>query len=276
MTTVQMDPAVTLANLQTSKADKVTIVLLSGDMDRAMAAFIIATGAAAMGMQVTVFFTFWGLNAIRRKGAASSAKDWLRQMFGLLNKPNRVSAGKGSLARIPRACAARAAGRMIRASSSPNSPCSPAWGFNAATPTLGFLIPNRSRKARWASPMAFSILAWVRSDGKSLMATWVVTNMIRSGPPIIIMPESCVLVRSANSSVWPGKWQPAMLIASLLIGAVTMPSIQPSCANSTAFLMKSTDAAPVSAAATPRRKRPRGRSSGSRTARSFDRGGTIS
>jgi peroxiredoxin family protein len=86
MTIAQMDPAVELANLRTSKPDKVTIVLLSGDMDRAMAAFIIATGAAAMGMQVTVFFTFWGLNAIRRQGAASSAKDWLRRMFGLLNK----------------------------------------------------------------------------------------------------------------------------------------------------------------------------------------------
>ena len=86
MTIAQMDPAVTLSDLRTSKPDKVTIVLLSGDMDRAMAAFIIATGAAAMGMQVTVFFTFWGLNAIRRQGAASSAKDWLRRMFGLLNK----------------------------------------------------------------------------------------------------------------------------------------------------------------------------------------------
>jgi peroxiredoxin family protein len=86
MTIAQMDPAVTLENLRTSKPEKVTIVLLSGDMDRAMAAFIIATGAAAMGMQVTVFFTFWGLNAIRRNGATSSAKDWLRQMFGLLNK----------------------------------------------------------------------------------------------------------------------------------------------------------------------------------------------
>ncbi len=85
MTITQTDPAVALANLQASKPEKVTIVLLSGDMDRAMAAFIIATGAAAMGMQVTVFFTFWGLNTIRRKGAASSAKDWLRRMFGLLN-----------------------------------------------------------------------------------------------------------------------------------------------------------------------------------------------
>src|SRR5690348_10064341 len=92
MTTTQMDPAVALADLQASKPDKVTIVLLSGDLDRAMAAFIIATGAAAMGMQVTIFFTFWGLNAIRRKGASSSAKDWLRRMFGMLNR-----GGAGSL-----------------------------------------------------------------------------------------------------------------------------------------------------------------------------------
>jgi len=86
MTITQLDPAVALTNLHASKPERVTIVLLSGDLDRAMAAFIIATGAAAMGMQVTMFFTFWGLNTIRRKGATSAAKDWLRRMFGLLNK----------------------------------------------------------------------------------------------------------------------------------------------------------------------------------------------
>lgn len=86
MTTTQIEPATALAELRESKPDRVTIVLLSGDLDKAMAAFIIATGAAAMGMQVTMFFTFWGLNTIRKKGAASSATDWLRRMFGLLNK----------------------------------------------------------------------------------------------------------------------------------------------------------------------------------------------
>ncbi len=86
MQTTQLEPTAVLAGLQASKPDRVTIVLLSGDLDRAMAAFIIATGAAAMGMQVTVFFTFWGLNTIRRTGATSSAKDWLRRMFGVLNK----------------------------------------------------------------------------------------------------------------------------------------------------------------------------------------------
>ncbi len=86
MITAQIEPTAALAELRESKPDRVTIVLLSGDLDRAMAAFIIATGAAAMGMQVTVFFTFWGLNTIRKKGVGSSATDWLRRMFGFLNK----------------------------------------------------------------------------------------------------------------------------------------------------------------------------------------------
>jgi peroxiredoxin family protein len=86
MSTTQLEPAAALAELRENKPDRVTIVVLSGDMDRVMAAFIIATGAAAMGMPVTMFFTFWGLNAIRRPGAVSAAKDWLRRLFGLLNR----------------------------------------------------------------------------------------------------------------------------------------------------------------------------------------------
>jgi len=82
MTQTQIEPAAVLADFKETKPDRVTIVLLSGDMDRAMAAFIIATGAAAMGMEVTIFFTFWGLNVIRRQGASTAAKDWLRRMFG--------------------------------------------------------------------------------------------------------------------------------------------------------------------------------------------------
>lgn len=86
MTGTKLEPATALAELQETRPDRVTIVLLSGDMDRAMAAFIIATGAAAMGMQVTMFFTFWGLNVIRKQGSSTKATDWLRRMFGLLNR----------------------------------------------------------------------------------------------------------------------------------------------------------------------------------------------
>ena len=52
--------------------DKATIVLFSGELDRALAAFNIAIAAALMGSQVTIFFTFWGLNVIRKRRPRSS------------------------------------------------------------------------------------------------------------------------------------------------------------------------------------------------------------
>jgi len=53
-------------------ADSMTMVVHSGDLDKAMAAFIIGTGAAAKGAKVTMFFTFWGLNLIKKGGARKS------------------------------------------------------------------------------------------------------------------------------------------------------------------------------------------------------------
>ena len=47
--------------------DRVTIVVFSGELDRVLASLIIATGALAMGQQVSMFFTFWGLNALRKQ-----------------------------------------------------------------------------------------------------------------------------------------------------------------------------------------------------------------
>jgi peroxiredoxin family protein len=47
--------------------DRLSMVVFSGDLDRAIAAFIIATGAAAMGLEVSMFFTFWGLSIVRKK-----------------------------------------------------------------------------------------------------------------------------------------------------------------------------------------------------------------
>ncbi len=47
--------------------DRATIVAFSGDMDRLFATFAIASGAAAMGMEVSIYFTFWGLTALRVK-----------------------------------------------------------------------------------------------------------------------------------------------------------------------------------------------------------------
>ena len=63
---------------------KKTIILFSGDFDRVMAAFIIANGAAAMGDDVTMFFTFWGLNILRKteKVQTKDKKSTLQSMFG--------------------------------------------------------------------------------------------------------------------------------------------------------------------------------------------------
>jgi len=51
---------------QDDKPKKLAMIVMSGDMDKLFGAFIIATGAAAMGMRVTMFFTFWGLRAIKK------------------------------------------------------------------------------------------------------------------------------------------------------------------------------------------------------------------
>jgi peroxiredoxin family protein len=62
---------------------KKTIILFSGDFDRVMAALIIANGAAAMGDDVTIFATFWGLNILRKTEKVQSAKkSTLQSMFG--------------------------------------------------------------------------------------------------------------------------------------------------------------------------------------------------
>lgn len=61
---------------------KTTIVLFSGDYDKAMAAYIIANGAAAYDHEVTIFHTFWGLNALRKDEPIQSKKGFLEKLFG--------------------------------------------------------------------------------------------------------------------------------------------------------------------------------------------------
>lgn len=65
------------------KNDKCMIVF-SNDLDKAIASFIIANGAAAMGRKVTMFFTFWGLNILRKAEPANVKKDLISRMFGFM------------------------------------------------------------------------------------------------------------------------------------------------------------------------------------------------
>lgn len=61
-----------------------TMIVFSGDFDKAIASFIIATGAAAMGNQVNMFFTFWGLNIIRKNEKVKVKKNMISKMFGMM------------------------------------------------------------------------------------------------------------------------------------------------------------------------------------------------
>lgn len=61
---------------------KTTIILFSGDYDKAMAAYIIANGAAAYDHDVTIFHTFWGLNALRKDEPIQVKKNFMEKMFG--------------------------------------------------------------------------------------------------------------------------------------------------------------------------------------------------
>jgi peroxiredoxin family protein len=74
--------------------DKATILVFSGDMDKVFAAFVVATGTAAAGMDTTMFFTFWGLKAIQKGNL--TGKGLMGKMLGLLNRGgiNRLGPSK--------------------------------------------------------------------------------------------------------------------------------------------------------------------------------------
>lgn len=69
--------------IESEKNDK-TFVVFSGDLDKTIAAFIMANGAAAMGRKVTIFFTFWGLNIIRKNEKVRLKKRIIEKIFGLV------------------------------------------------------------------------------------------------------------------------------------------------------------------------------------------------
>jgi peroxiredoxin family protein len=67
---------------QDQKVEKMTLFVFAGDYDKIMGAFIIATGAAAMDIEVHMFFAFWGLNTLRKDTCKIPRKDFLSRMFG--------------------------------------------------------------------------------------------------------------------------------------------------------------------------------------------------
>jgi len=84
------------------KRKKVSLVVLSGDMDKLFGAFIIATSAAAANMDVTMFFTFWGLRALKKK--VRTGKSLFGRMLGMMygGDINRATPSKMSFFGIGR------------------------------------------------------------------------------------------------------------------------------------------------------------------------------
>ena len=64
--------------------NKLSMVVFSGDMDKLLAALIISTGAVAMGMKVSLFFTFWGTAALRDPRKTATGKNLMSKMFGFM------------------------------------------------------------------------------------------------------------------------------------------------------------------------------------------------
>ena len=69
-----------------AEKEKLTIAVLSGDMERALAAFMLAVTGASMGMEVSMFFTFWGLNIIKKNEGRVKSKGLLRIMLSMIKR----------------------------------------------------------------------------------------------------------------------------------------------------------------------------------------------
>ncbi|HHW60103.1 MAG TPA: CoA-disulfide reductase [Bacteroidales bacterium] len=73
--------------------DGKNLIIFSGDLDKAIASFIIANGARAMGKEVTMFFTFWGLNIIKKETQVKTKKDFMAKMFSKMMPKNSKKLG---------------------------------------------------------------------------------------------------------------------------------------------------------------------------------------
>jgi peroxiredoxin family protein len=67
--------------------DKIALIVFSGDLDRVLASFVIANGAAALGQEVSMFFTFWGLSVLKKQGSLAD-KSLFQKMMSVMSPDN--------------------------------------------------------------------------------------------------------------------------------------------------------------------------------------------
>ena len=77
--------------------DAATIIVFSGDLDKVLAAFVLATGAAAAGLETSMFFTFWGLSALKKKQAAAGQKNLMEKMFQVMTPGSSEALGTSKM-----------------------------------------------------------------------------------------------------------------------------------------------------------------------------------
>jgi peroxiredoxin family protein len=77
--------------------NRCSIILFSGDLDKAMASFVLATGAAAGGLDVSMFFTFWGLSVLKKAGAPAGKKNVKEQMFSMMTPSSSLGLGTSKM-----------------------------------------------------------------------------------------------------------------------------------------------------------------------------------
>ena len=80
--TIRKQEKTASCEISRNNADNKTLIVFSDDLDKALASFVIANGAASTGKKVTMFFTFWGLNVIKKRQKPSVSKDIFGKMFG--------------------------------------------------------------------------------------------------------------------------------------------------------------------------------------------------
>jgi len=73
------------------------IIIFSGDLDKALAGFVLATGAAAAGMEVSMFFTFWGLSVLKKPGARGGRKNLKESMFKMMTPASSLGLGTSQM-----------------------------------------------------------------------------------------------------------------------------------------------------------------------------------
>ena len=80
--TIRKQEKTASCEISRNNADNKTLIVFSDDLDKALASFVIANGAASTGKKVTMFFTFWGLNVIKKQHKPTVTKDLFGKMFG--------------------------------------------------------------------------------------------------------------------------------------------------------------------------------------------------